>query len=239
LRAHGVNNNYNSLQANAGKRFSHGFSFTAAYTYSKGMDVGSDQASFTNQINIRANYGPANFDRTHMFNLSHIYELPFGPGKSHLNSGPLSHVVGDWQLNGIFRAVTGAPFTAVADATPCNCPGNANFADSLRKTEILGGVGPGQFWFDTTAFGQPGPNRFGTAGRNTIRGPGIVNYDFSIFRIFRIREQTNLEFRAEFYNLTNTPHFNNPVNNFNLGNFGEITSAFGEREIQFALRLTF
>jgi hypothetical protein len=239
LRAHGVNNNYNSLQVNAAKRFSQGLSFTGAYTFSKGMDVGSDQAGFTNHINIRANYAPANFDRTHMFNLSHIYELPFGSGKKHLNSGLLSQVLGNWQLNGIFRAVTGAPFTVTADATPCACPGNGNFADALRKPEILRGVGPGQFWFDTAAFGQPGPNRFGTAGRNTVRGPGIVNYDFSVFRVFRIREQTNLEFRAEFYNLTNTPHFNNPVSNFNAGNFGEITSAFGEREIQFALRLTF
>lgn len=242
LRANGVNNNYNSLQTNASKRFSGGFTFTAAYTYSKAMDFGSDQAGFTDHTNIRRHYAPASFDRTHMFTLSHLYELPFGKGKPFLTHGPLAYIAGNWQLNGIFRAVTGTPFTISADATPCNCPGNGNFADVVHPTKILGGTGPRQKWFDVTAFAAPGPNRFGNVGRNTVRGPGFANYDMSIFRTFPIRERWKLEFRSEFYNLTNTPHFANPSSNVNSGNFGEITSTlggYGEREIQFALRLVF
>jgi hypothetical protein len=242
LRANGVNSNYNSLQANASKRFSQGVSFTLAYTYSKSLDVGSDQAGFTDQTNIRRHYGPSNFDRTHMFTLSHIFELPVGKGKRYLQSGSLGYLVGNWQVNGILRSVTGTPFTVTADATPCNCPGNGNFADALSPARILGGVGPRQKWFDVTAFGQPGASRFGNTGRNTVRGPGFTNYDFSVFRIFPIRERYRLEFRSEFYNLTNTPHFANPSNNINSGNFGEITSTlggYGNREVQLALRLTF
>lgn len=239
LRAPGVNNNYNSLQVNAAKRFSHGLSFTAAYTWSKALDVGSDQATFIVQIDRRRNYGRANFDRTHMFVASHIWDLPFGRGQRYAQQGPASWILGGWQLNGIFRVVTGNPFSIVADAGPCNCPGNGNYADVVGPTRRIGGVGPGQFWFDTSAFRAPGPNRFGNAGRNIVQGPGFVNYDFSVFRKFAIREQIKLEFRTEFYNLSNTPRFGNPINNVNAGNFGQILSAAGEREVQFALRLLF
>jgi hypothetical protein len=103
----------------------------------------------------------------------------------------------------------------------------------------LKGAGPGQLWFATSAFGQPGPDRFGNAGRNTILGPGLVNYDVSVVRNFSIRERMRLELRDAFYNVTNTPHFNNPINNFNAGNFGQITSASGERDVQLAARITF
>jgi len=239
LRANGVNNNYNSLQANATKRFSHGLTFTVSYTYSKTLGVGDDQASFVNVLDFKKDYGPTSYDFTHMLTISHLYELPFGSGKRFVNSSPLRFLVGGWQVNGILRAATGAPFTATADSTSCNCPGNGNFADAVAPVRILGGTGPGQLWFDTSAFAQPGPNRFGTAGRNTIRGPGLINYDFSVFRNFRIMEAARIEFRSEFYNLTNTPHFNNPNGNFNSGIFGQVTSSYGERQIQFALRLVF
>ncbi|MBI3472103.1 MAG: TonB-dependent receptor [Candidatus Solibacter usitatus] len=239
LRAHGLANNYNSLQTNLTRRFSGGLSFTAAYTYSKNMGTGDDQGGFIVQTDIRRNYGPTGYDRTHMFTASHIYQLPFGAGKKFAQTGPARYILGGWQLNGIFRRVTGAPFTVVADATPCNCPGNSNFADALRRTSILGGVGRGRLWFDTSAFTSPGPNRYGNTGRNGVRGPGFTNYDFSVFRTFPIHERTQLEFRAEAYNLSNTPRFGNPVNSVNSGSFGQILGASGEREVQFALRLTF
>ena len=239
LREHGLANNYNSLQANVSKRFVGGLAFTAAYTYSKTLGTGDDQGGFIVQTDVRRNYGPTGFDRTHMFVASHIYELPFGPGKRYLKEGSGRYLLGDWQLNGIFRSVTGAPFTVVADATPCNCPGNNNFADAVKPTTILGGVGRGRLWLDTTAFVAPGPNRYGNGSRNNVRGPGFVNYDLSVFRTFPVAERTRLEFRFEAYNLTNTPRFGNPVNNVNAGNFGQILGAGGEREIQSELRLMF
>jgi hypothetical protein len=242
VRGYGVNSNYNSLQSNITKRLSHGVSFTLAYTWSRSLDVGSDQASFTINNDFRRNYGPSNYDRTHMLTVSHIWELPIGKGKPFLNSGPAAYILGNWQINGIYRLATGTPFSITTDATPCNCPGNGNYANVLGATSILGGIGPGQKWFDTTAFAAPPPNTFGNAGRNIVRGPRLSNYDMSIFRNFPITERTRLEFRGEFYNLTNTPHFASPSGSLTSGNFGEISSTlggYGNREIQLALRLTF
>lgn len=241
-RANGVNNNYNSLQANLQRRFAGGLSFGAAYTWSRTLGVGDDQASFIINADIRRNYGPTGFDRTHMFVFNHIWELPVGRGKRWLNAGPAAYLLGGWQMAGIFRAVSGSPFSIVADAGPCNCPGNGNFADVLGPTRRLGGVGPGQLFFDTSAFAAPSPGRFGNAGRNIVRGPRLVNYDFSLFKLFPVGEKGRLELRAEAYNLTNTPQFANPVNNVNAGNFGQILGTIlgrGERELQLAARFVF
>jgi hypothetical protein len=243
LRAGGVNSHYNALQTNLSKRFSQGLMFTLAYAYSKSMDVGSNQPGFTDNLDLNRQYGPSDFDRTHMVTASHLYELPFGKGKRFLNQGGIAgRVIGGWQLNGILRFATGTPFTATADATSCNCPGNNNFADALTSVTYLGGIGPGQPWFSTSSFAAPGPNRFGSAGRNTVRGPRLTNYDLSIFRIFPFTERVKLEFRAEFYNLLNNPHFGNPSGNSSSAVFGIISSTlsgYGNRQTQMALRLKF
>jgi hypothetical protein len=239
LRTNGLNNNYNSLQTNITKRFSSGLSFTTAYTWSKALGVGDDQGGFVVQTDIRRNYGPTGYDRTHMFVASHLYEFPLGRGRRYATSGPASWILGGWQLNGVFRWVSGAPFTPTADATPCNCPGNSNFADVVAPTRYVEETGRGLLWFDPTSFAAPGANRFGNAGRNSLRGPGYKNYDASLVRNFRFTERTRLEARAEAYNLTNTPRWGNPVNSVNNAAFGQILSASGERELQLALRLTF
>ena len=244
-RAYAASSSYNSLQTNLKKRFAHGLMFTAAYTYSKAMGYGGDvagggQIGFQNNINLKTQYAPLSYDQTHVFVASQVYELPVGKGKKLLNrGGPLSYVLGNWQLNGILTLATGTPFTVTADATSCNCPGNSQVADALRPATILGGVGPGQHWFETSAFGQPGPNRFGTSGLNTVRGPGRRSYDFSLFKNFAVTERAKLEFRTEFYNLTNTPVFGNPAAFLNAGNFGQISSASNSRTIQFGMRMVF
>jgi hypothetical protein len=243
LRANGISSNYNSLQVNAVRRFSNGLTFTVAYTRSKSLDVGSNQPGFTDNLDIRRQYGPSDFDQPNLLTVSHLYELPFGKGKRYLNKGGLAaFLVQGWQLNGIYRYATGTPFTPTADATACNCPGNGNFADVISPVQYLGGIGPGQPWFSTASLAVPGPNRFGNAGRNTIRGAHLSNYDFSVFRNFDITERYKLEFRSEFYNLTNTPHFANPNGNVSSGTFGIISgtlSGYGSRQIQMALRLRF
>jgi hypothetical protein len=125
-------------------------------------------------------------------------------------------------------------------------PGNALRPDQLRQPEVSGIVGPGTTWFDITAFANPIPAgaapRYGTAGRNSLRGPSYLNYDFSIFKSFQIMEGKRLEFRTEFYNLTNTPKFAQPNGNFSQATFGVVNSTLngvGEREVQFALRFLF
>ena len=236
----GLSNSYHSLQLSANKRFAHGLSFTTAYTWSKAMDYGSDQAWFYINAYLNRNYGPADFDRTHQVTVSHIYELPFGKGHTFLQHGAAAMLLGGWQVNGIFRAQTGTPFSMLTDPTSCNCPGNnGNFADAISAVKYPHGLGPNSLWFDPSAFAAPAPNMFGNAGRNLLRGPGWWNYDASIFRRFPIKERAKIEFRAEFNNLTNTPHWGMPVNSISSPNAGEIFYATGQRQIQSAARITF
>lgn len=238
-RTNGLNNNYNSFQTNVSRRFTQGFLFTAAYTWSKVLGVGDDQGGLIINTDLRRNYGPTGYDRTHMFTASHVFEVPFGKGKPFLKSGPGALVLGGWQLNGILRFVTGTPFSPIADATLCNCPGNGNFADVLGPTRYLGGTGRGLNYFDPATFAAPGANRFGNSGRNSLRGPGFQNYDLSLVRNFRIGESFRIEIRGEAYNLTNSPRWGNPINSVNNPSFGQILSSAGERELQVAARLTF
>lgn len=237
-RAYAVNNNYHSLQANWNRRFAQGLFLNAAYTWSKAMESGV----VTSHIDFRRNYGPASYDRAHMFNLTHLYELPFGRGKRWATAGPAAALLGGWQLNGILRMVTGLPGTITANATACNCPGNGNFADHLSPVSYPGEIGRGQFWFTRESFGVPGANRFGNGATGNIRGPGFRNYDFSLFRRVTVRDRYSLEFRAEAFNLSNTPRFALPERNINSANFGQVLATLdggGERQVQFGLRLSF
>lgn len=237
-RTYRANNNYHGLQASLLRRFRNGLFLQGSYTYSKAMEEGV----ITSHTDISRNYGPASYDRTQMFTLAHVYDLPFGAGQRWLATGPAARLAGDWKWNGVFRAVTGLPFTASADATPCNCPGNGNFADAVSPIRYPRGTGRGELWFNTGAFAAPGPSRFGNAGAGTIRGPGFGTYDMSVFRQFPIRERLRLEFRVEAFNLTNTPLFGAPDRNVNSANFGQVLTTLdgaGERQLQFALRLSF
>ena len=249
LRAYGVDSWYNALQMLLEKRLSNGLSFSVAYTWSRSIDFTSNNGGLGNPIFLELNKAVSDFDRTHGVTISHTYELPFGKGKPYLNSGPLTWVLGGWQLNGIFGGYSGRAFSvSMSNIAQLNGgPNNAQRPDQLRYPSVSGNLGPGTTWFDTTAFAAPAPNRYGTAGRNTLRGPNLVNYDLSVFKSFQITEGIRLEFRTEVYNLTNTPHFNVPQGNFSSSAFGSITSTIGtngiagtgEREMQFALRLFF
>ncbi|MCI0392533.1 MAG: TonB-dependent receptor [Acidobacteria bacterium] len=247
LRAYGVDSFYNSLQAQVEKRLAHGVSFGASYTWSRSTDFTSNNGGLNNPIFLEHNYGPSDFDRTHTLTVNHTWELPFGRGKTHLKDGPLAVILGDWQVNGILSTYSGRPFSvSMSNAALNGGPGNNLRPDQLRQPSISGMVGPGTTWFETTAFANPIPAgaapRYGTAGRNSLRGPGYFNYDFSIFKNFQIREGMRIEFRTEFYNLTNTPKFGQPNSNFSQSSFGSVTTTFnnaGEREVQFALRFLF
>ncbi|HKD09747.1 MAG TPA: TonB-dependent receptor [Bryobacteraceae bacterium] len=228
LRGTGFNSNYNSLQANATKRFSGGLAFTAAYTFSKSLDYGAGLQPFLNNNNPFANYGLSNFDRTHIFTLTHNWRLPFGAGTAHFNSGVLAHILGPWELDGILRTATGQPFTPTASAAVCQCPGNTATADVTPGPTLSGvSVFPGFFGsfafpvaIPTIQFTQPAAGSFGNIGRNAVRGPGFTNYDLALSRSFVFHEGTWVDFRAEAYNITNSPHFGMPITNVNSVNFG-------------------
>jgi hypothetical protein len=243
IRAYGINSSYNSFQMNVSKRYTKGLSGTFAYAFSKSLDETGENGGFLDTLNFKRTYGPSSWDQTHLLTVSHVYELPFGKGKQFLNSGGvIGSIVGQWQVNGVFRRFTGLPFTPTAAVTPCNCPGVTGiYADVAGSPQYPHGIGPGQPWVSTSAFNSPAPNTFGNAGRDVLRGPGLTNYDFSLFRNFRFKERIKLEMRAETTNLTNTPHFANPATSINSATFGIVsaTGYNGNRQMQLGLRLSY
>jgi hypothetical protein len=247
---------YDSLQTRFDRRFSNGWLTTVTYTFSKAIAYGdnSDSGMFFQTPEARArNRSLAGFDRAHNLQASAVVELPFGKGKRWAAAGPASAIVGGWQVNAVFSAYTGTPFTVTSSGTSLNAPGNSQVADLVKpKVETLGGAGRGASFFDPLAFRAVTQPRFGTAGLNILRGPGVVNLDAGVFRNFAFSERWSLQFRAEAFNVSNTPHFNNPGANVSsmilnadgsirsLGGFTEITGAArDERQFRLALRVSF
>jgi len=247
---------YDSLQTQLTRRFIAGSLFGLSYTFSKaiGYADNSDSGLTWNwQPMWDRNRSLANFDRTHNLQIYGVYELPFGQGKRWATDGWAARIAGGWQLNGVFSRTSGTPFTVLSSGTSVNAPGSTQTADQVKpEVEILGNVGRGESYFDPYAFAAVTDVRFGNVGRNTLRGPGLTNLDVSLFRDFRITERWKIQFRAEAFNLTNTPAFNNPGATvsaptrqpdgtiINLNGYTEITSAQPtERQFRFALKVSF
>jgi hypothetical protein len=242
---------YHSLQATINRHVAGGLFLQGAYTYSHAIDMANygDWTTFSwnaPSVFYRNRASAAN-NIPHMFNLGYVYEVPFGEGKKWANSGVSKAVLGGWQFNGVFSAYQGREYTLSASGAGLNMPGNAQTPDQIKASVATPGlVGDDGTWFDTSAFGRPTGVRFGNVGRNTMRGPGVVNMDLSIFRTFKFSERLNMQLRAESFNLSNTPHFANPNANANSSSFGRILStqsaadAVGRsREVRFGLRLGF
>jgi hypothetical protein len=196
-----------------------------------------------------------------MLRVAWLADLPFGSGRRWANKHAISRaLLGGWQLNGIFSSYNGLPFTVTSSGTSLNAPGNSQTADQVKPEVVkLGGIGRDVPFYDPLAFRPVTEARFGTAGRNILRGPGVVSLDGGLFRDFRLSERWTLQFRAEGFNLSNTPHFDIPNTNASnmtlnadgsirsLGNFMSITSTAareanaegGAREFRFGMRVSF
>jgi len=246
---------YNSLQTQLTRRLKSGSQFGLSYTFSKAIGFADNSDSgltFNSVSQWDRNRALTGFDRTHNLQIYGVYELPFGNGKRWATGGAAASLVGGWQFNTILSRISGTPFTVTSSGTLLNAPGNTQTADQvLTEVKILGNVGRGESYFDPNAFAPVNDVRYGTVGRNTLRGPGVFNVDASIFRNFKLTERFVLQFRTEVFNLTNTPAFNDPGANVSsqtrvggsivsLNGYTEITSAQStERQFRFALKLTF
>ena len=190
------------------------------------------------------------------FPIRHIYDFSLPNSKKYASgkfgqwaqSGIAAKALGGWQVNGIFSADSGTPFTVSASSASLNAPGESQTADQVNPTVAkLGGIGSSSPDYDPTAFAAATQVRYGTSGRDILRGPGLVNVDVSLFRNFRVTERWAMQLRGECYNLSNTPHFNNPSASVSSGGFLTITSALsrvnnvegGERQFRVALRISF
>jgi hypothetical protein len=254
---------YNALQTRLERRFANGFQLGFFYTLSKSTGIaGNANSDSALRINI-PEYYPLNeslsdFDRTHNLSITSIAELPFGPGRRWVNDGGVwSQIVGGWQVNNILSFYSGTPFSVTASGTSLNAPENDQRADQVKSdVNILGGIGPTSPYFDPLAFVPVTEARFGTAPFNVLRGPGVKSWDLGIFRQFVLPRQMNLEVRAEIFNVTNTPRFQNPgngntnVSNLRLNPDGTVNNLNGyavvtavnegsERQVRFGVRLAF
>ncbi|MBN9662473.1 MAG: TonB-dependent receptor [Acidobacteria bacterium] len=236
----GFSTSYNALQVKLDRRFTNGVAVTTAYTYGKGMGFQTgDDGGPRFYINFRRNYARNDFDRTHTFVQSYVYELPFGHGKRWLTSGIGAATLGGWRINGVLTLMTGTPMWFGYSSTNLNAPGNSQTPDIVAPIQILHGINKGNQWFSTSSFAAPVGTVFGNAGRNLLSGPGFFNLDASIFKLFKLTERLNLEVRGESFSVTNTPQFNNPNTTLGDANFGYVTGAGGARGLQLGLKLNF
>ncbi|MBL8175556.1 MAG: TonB-dependent receptor [Bryobacterales bacterium] len=229
-----------SLQVPATKRSSNSLHYQLAYTWSHAIDeVDPDGNTFfgTPINNLSLNRGNAGFDIRHQVRTTFGYDLPFGRGKAFLAGlHPWGNaVLGGWSINGGLSLYTGFNFDAVAAANTLNI-GESVRANRLRDGNLPAGQRSIDRWFETEAFANPGFRQWGNGGRGILVGPGTKQLDFSIFKHFSVREGKQLQFRGEFFNLSNTPQFNNPGATVGGPTYGIVTSAGSEQTFQRAQR---
>jgi outer membrane receptor protein involved in Fe transport len=232
---------YNSLQATARTRNWHGLTLLSAYAWSKSIDLVSEHGGEPQLLtvqdpnNIAAERGSSDYDLRHRFTASVIYDLPFLRGRN----GWVGQTLGGWETANIITLQSGLPFTPSISTDP------ANTGSSKRPNRIGSGKlsNPSiDHWFDVAAFSVPAPYTYGDSRRNILTGPSFKNWDFALLKNFglnTIRDGALLQFRAEFFNFTNTPPWGNPVTNIQSPSAGKILSAGTPRQIQFALKLMF
>jgi len=206
-------NKYDSLQARLQHHFAHGFQFGANYTFASGRAYSTQVAIPTA---FRLNYGASSNIARHTLGFSWIVESPFGKGKPWMSSGPGALILGGWQLNTVTVLRSGTPFTVTASNTTLNAVGSSQFGDCIKPPDKLKSI---YQWYDKSAFAAPAAGRFGTCGTNSLWGPRLINTDLGLDRNFVISERFQLKFRAEAFNLANTPHHSNPTNSINSGAF--------------------
>ena len=255
------NSIYNSLQGTVSHRFNKGLYFQNAYTWGHCIDDSSGLRSNNNTFDMRRDRGNCDQDVRHRDALSAIYEIPWFKDQK----GAAHKLLGGWEITGVFAAQTGTPFditdsadrslTSAGDNRPDVVGGNVVFLDP-RNTDTTNG-GNNRFFNGTgggsaTAGTNPyfrrvgsgttfalGAGRFGNLGRNVFHGPGYWNVDLSFIKRTHITEKTNVEFRAEFFNIFNHAQFGNPNGSVASANFGLISTTRDPRLIQFALKFNF
>jgi hypothetical protein len=238
---------YDSLQASFRRRFNSS-TFGGSYTFSKAINFADNDANPRIQYypEARRNRGLAGYDRTHNLQLYGFWELPFGHGKQYASEGLVSKLVGGFQLSGVMSVMSGTPINVVqGTAFNLNAGGSQQvpdlvktdvqiFNDNLKGAVPAGGSAAAYQYFDRSAFAAVNiptgsTQRFGTVGRNIIRGPGFFNLDMSLFRTIGITEGINVQLRAEALNALNHPNFGNPGADIsNQNSFGFITGLVGQ-----------
>jgi hypothetical protein len=248
---------YNALTVELRKRFSQGLSFKANYTWSRAEDVDSTvgailncATTLVNSENPKSDWAVSCFNITNRFSLTGSYELPIGNGKALLsNSGSVvDRILGGWQVNVIVGAQSGLPFNPQLGFNQSRNGSTANADRPSRNPSFSGSpyLNKPNKWFDANAFILPLLGTYGNVARNALIGPGLATVDFSLLKNIRVSERTNLQFRAESFNLMNRANFGAP-STLVLNTDGSARSTAGKitnttttsRQLQFGLKLIF
>lgn len=252
FRNNAGDSSYHALQARLERRFSNGASFLVAYTRSKLLDDASSVFSASVFTGPVANFPVADSFNRHLerdvsngdipnnFVASFTYELPFGKGHDINPKGFAGKLAGGWEVAGIVSVQSGLPL-AVAQATNFNqfAGFGTQRPDRLFDPQLPGSQRSTARYFNTGAFKEAKPFTLGTSSRNPVRGPGYRNLDLALIKRTPLKEGIEAEFRAEVFNLTNTPPLGAPNIVFGTPGFGSITSAGDPRVFQLALKLGF
>ena len=235
----GYSTNYQSLQAQLSKRFSHGVAFSSVFTWGKAQNyqTGAQDGNLLFWSGpVHRNYADADFDRTRNFEQTVTYELPAGHGHKYFASGPASYALGGWRVSAIVSAVSGLPFTISTSSVTPGTTQTVNKVGAYNVTHAVNGAGTAS-WFNPAAFAAPAtctaysatnPTAcvVGNTERNQFRGPGYFSDNLSLFKNFTIFRESSLEARFDAFNLTNTPAFGLP--NSTLGShLGQISGTLG------------
>jgi hypothetical protein len=243
---------YDSMQAQLQRRFAKGLALGVNYTFGKAISPNENSSATPNVqalAYIGRNRALTGSDRTHNLGITNVWQIPVGQGRQWLSDkGMISRVLGGWQINNMISIMSGVPFSVFANDTSLNLPGSTQTADQVKaKVEKLGGTGRTTPYYDPTAFADVTAARFGNTGYNILRGPGLFNWDFGIFREFPLAGHSRLQLRLEAFNFTNTPHLATPDNNVGDGeDFMTITSVqdlgregIDERQFRLGFRIVF
>lgn len=253
LQEYAGTSNYNSLQVSANRRFAQGLQFGVAYTWSRTLGVASnDNEAVSPYFNPRDwNYGPLAFDRTHVFVVNYLYELP-DVGKK-MGFRPLGWITDNWSVSGVTSFMSGTPVTPSFSWTDAR---DVTGSSEGARLTVIGdpNAGDRDFFhaynvaaFAPTQKGTYGNVNFGNARPGMLRAPGINNWDVSLTKKFPIGEQRYVQFRSEFFNAWNHPQFSamDTALTFNAAGTqtnptaGQYTAARPARQIQLSLRVVY
>ncbi len=230
---------YHSMQAKLDRRFRNGILVTNSYTFGRARNFADDNGFIDTPADPERSYGLAGFDRRHTWVTSFVVDLPFFRESDH---ALLRQALGGWQASGLLTLMGGQALSVTADGALLRAPGNTLYADRVADPTVMGDKGPNAFYFDGSAFAQPAPATFGNTVRNGsgLRGPGFTALDFSLVKRVAIGQSYRfLEFRADAFNLTNTPAWNNPNTSLASPQFGRISGAGNQRIIRLAAKVSF
>lgn len=252
---------YNGLQVQLRQRPARGLNYTVAYTWSKTMDVACDGVttydfcSEPDPYHLQNDYSVAGNDLPQSLSISGGYELPIGKGRAlNVDNSIVNALIGGWQLNGIYAATSGTPFSMSVSSDTANT-GNTQYPRFVRVGDPhkFGAVAanptcsapalaaPQKMGFNPCAYVSPPPYTFGTEGRNSLRGGTFSDLDASVFKTFAIKEIGQLQFRTEAFNALNHISYGEPGTSINSpSSFGVISGGLStERRLQFAVKFLF